>query len=202
MKYILVIDDNFYNQTGIHSLLNGKISGVRLLNSINYESYKKASLIIISFSLLNDLPFFLCLNKQHAVKIICMFDKSEHLDKKVLPTCMSNIMLVPNNIGLLQFYHLVLGCVDDNNEIITHSHICDLCTRDYFSPQQFNILSRLFKGQTVHDISNDLMISKSTIYSHKRYVMTKYNLKTRHDLYLFWKFINSGRTCDNLNNSN
>ncbi|ECY4328587.1 helix-turn-helix transcriptional regulator [Salmonella enterica subsp. enterica serovar Enteritidis] len=198
MKYILVIDNNYYNRIGIQSLLKG-ISGVRFLNSVTPENLAKSSLIIFSFSLFNDLSSFLCLNARHSSKIICMIDKCESINKNTLPKCMSNIIFIPNNIKISQLYNLVLECFNDRNEQpdLHQDNFCDSCMRSYFSPQQFNILVRVFNGQSVHDIANELMISKSTIYSHKRYVMTRYNLRTKRELYLFWRFI-SNRVCNNL----
>ena len=190
MKYILVLDDNIYNRTGIYSLFNRRLSGVRLLDSVNPDNFAKASLIICSFALLNEVSSFLCQNKQHNPKVICMTDKSDNLNIKALPSCLSNIMLISNNIAVLDFYNLVVNCLTSTINHYQRNN-CDSCMKNYFTPQQLNILSRFFNGQSVNDISNDLMISKSTIYSHKRYVMTRYNLRTKHELYFFWKLVNN-----------
>lgn len=190
MKYIIVLDDNFYNRTGIYSLFNGRLSGVRFLDSANPENFAKASLIICSFVLINKVSSFLCQNKQYNPKIICMTDKSEDLNVRALPSCLNNIMLISSDITVLNFYNLVVNCLTSQTNSYQRNN-CDSCVKNYFSPQQLNILSRFFDGQSVSEISNELMVSKSTIYSHKRYVMTRYNLRTKHELYFFWKLVNN-----------
>lgn len=105
-------------------------------------------------------------------------------------SCLNNIMLISNDITVLNFYNLVVDCLTSQTNSYQRNN-CDSCVKNYFSPQQLNILSRFFDGQSVSEISNELMVSKSTIYSHKRYVMTRYNLRTKHELYFFWKLVNN-----------
>lgn len=197
MKRIIIIDDNFYNRIGIYSLLKEKIIGVECLDSVTSDNIAKASLIICSFSLLKKVSSFINY-KTHPIKIICIFDKLGVVNFKGLPICMSNIILVPNNIKALQLCKLVVNCLNYVNEkpSFDKKNICNICVENYFSPQQFNILTSIFNGLSVHDIAIELMISKSTVYSHIHYIMKRYNLRTKHQLYLFWRLANE-RLCDN-----
>lgn len=191
MKYILVIDNDFYNRSGIHLYLESKLSHIEFLYTITPENIKKSSLIIFSLPMINSLPSFIFLREYYNAKIICIVPNPKAINMKILPTCMNDIILISKNITLLQFYNVVSSCLNDKNTT-ANCHIdiiCDSCIQSYFSPQQYNILFRIFNGQAVNDIAHELMLSKSTIYSHKYNFMNKYKLKTTYELYLFWMLL-------------
>ncbi|EBP7419362.1 helix-turn-helix transcriptional regulator, partial [Salmonella enterica] len=110
---------------------------------------------------------------------------------KILPTGMNDIILIPKNITLQKFYNIVRNSLNDRDRMTNNNDgVCNFCTQSYFSPQQYNILFRIFNGQTVNDIARELMLSKSTVYSHKYSFMNKFKLKTTYELYLFWMLLN------------
>lgn len=188
MKYILIINNDLYNRAGIHSYLISKFSNVRILYDITPGNIKKSSLIIFSFPLINNLPSFVFLRKYYFLNIICIVTNRSSINMKVLPACMNDIILIPKNITLQKFYNVVRNGLNDRERMINNNYNgdCNFCTQHYFSPQQYNILFRMFNGQAVNDIARELMLSKSTVYSHKYNFMNKYKLKTTYELYLFW----------------
>ncbi|EAZ1580704.1 hypothetical protein BVG39_04565 [Salmonella enterica] len=188
MKYILIIDNDLYNRAGIHSYLISKFSNVRILYDITPGNIKKSSLIIFSFPLINNLPSFVFLRKYYFLNIICIVTNRSSINMKVLPACMNDIILIPKNITLQKFYNVVRNGLNDRERMINNNYNgdCNFCTQHYFPPQQYNILFRMFNGQAVNDIARELMLSKSTVYSHKYNFMNKYKLKTTYELYLFW----------------
>ncbi|ENV7981503.1 helix-turn-helix transcriptional regulator [Salmonella enterica] len=191
MKYILVIDNDLYNRAGIHSYLISKFSNVQILHDITLENIKKSSLIIFSFPLINNLPSFIFLRRYYITKIICIVTNPSSINIKILPTGMNDIILIPKNITLQKFYNIVRNSLNDRDRMTNNNDgVCNFWTQSYFSPQQYNILFRMFNGQTVNDIARELMLSKSTVYSHKYSFMNKFKLKTTYELYLFWMLLN------------
>lgn len=190
MKYILIIDNDLYNRAGIHSYLISKLGNIEILYDITPGNIMKSSLIIFSFPLINNLPSFVFLRKHYMAKIICIVTNPGSINMKILPACMNDIILIPKNITLQKFYNIVRNGLNDRDRMISNSDsVCNFCTQRYFSPQQYNILVRMFNGQTVNDIARELMLSKSTVYSHKYNFMNRYKLKTTYELYLFWMLL-------------
>ncbi|HAT1622031.1 TPA: helix-turn-helix domain-containing protein [Raoultella planticola] len=152
--------------------------------SFTAESVKVADVIVLA---LCPGEYFICCPVLQARKkgvVIGFVD--DNIRVSALPACFQDIIFVSRRASLKQLrtaLHAALHRIQKENYRQSPVSCLD-CQPKKLSPQQIRIMIGLYKGMSVMQIADELMISEKTVFAHKYIARQKFNLRSDYELIL------------------
>ncbi|OCQ53711.1 Transcriptional regulatory protein RcsA [Photorhabdus australis subsp. thailandensis] len=187
---ILVVEECYYTRSGISEFLK-KNDNIEDIEIVSFSSINEAINTINRFSpdiVLANLTHY-CHHASYCSnlhKFVTLLDNTRiyiYLDNPY-PYC-DNYITLKSNVFLLTKKNLpyLLNKLSKTTlkEIQKHREKIDGCC-SIFSPQEHKIINYWMKEDPNYQISQKLKISSSTVYSHKRHIAEKINVRNRIEL--------------------
>lgn len=189
MVNIVIKETNPLFQCGLTAIFNDIFgreseSDIFFDFSLTCESVRKADILVLS---LCPGEYFTCFPELHERQksiVIGFTENDTHVN--LLPSCFQDIILISRRATLLQVRLILLNAWYNiqRSDFRLPPITCSDCQQKTFSPQQIRIMIGLYKGLSVMQIADEMMVNSKTIYSHKYQVMAKFNLRSDYELML------------------
>ncbi|WP_336285671.1 helix-turn-helix transcriptional regulator [Citrobacter arsenatis] len=188
MINIVIKEPDVLFQSGLASLFTEFFSHENKKIDFNFNftsaSAKAADIIVLSLCPGESFTCFPELQERKKGVVIGFID--DDLRVSVQPSCFQDIIFISRRTPVAQV-RTVLNAAWRRTQQVGYrqsSVSCFECQQQTLSPQQIRIMAGLYKGMSVMQIANELMISDKTVFAHKYTAMKKFNLHSDYELLL------------------
>lgn len=194
INIILDDSDSFY-RLGMQTLLSSIFSReIAFTTALTPQSVATADVMVMGLS---HGEISVCHPLLHARKknslLIGLYEGKVIPQYDALPLCFKNIIFINRREPIAQIKKSVKqgweSCRED--PVIIHQWKCQSCRHKTLSPQQINVAKHYYHGASAEQISQILRISVKTVFTHKRMIMSKFDLHSDYELFTLFNVIKS-----------
>ncbi|MFK3658914.1 LuxR C-terminal-related transcriptional regulator [Scandinavium sp. NPDC088450] len=200
MLNVLIKDDDVLFVHGMKKYLTEIFASeyhqkISFLPKFNSESVTVADIIIIQlckgecYTCFSEFKF-----RSKSIIIGVLGGRTEPIPS--LPHCINDIQFIARDTSLEDIRHCIVTAWELHQSVgwELRKKSCGTCRHKILSPQQYRIMTRLYRGEPIPHIAAELAISTKSIFSHKYYMMNKFNLTTDYELVTFLsKFVEKNK---------
>ncbi|OAT46005.1 putative LuxR family regulatory protein [Proteus hauseri ATCC 700826] len=192
---VLIIDRCYFTRNGIRHFLSQKSSKHDIIDTASIEianSYITDSMPDIIFinltkycretSHCEQLQYFFLSTKQCR---LYLYIDANYPDKERPIALTNNCFILPKRILSWVLDKTLL--LTSRNQVVFPTYKHSLCS--IFSMQEQKIINYWMNELPNHQIAKKLKISNSTVYSHKRHITEKINVKNRIELFFIYNIL-------------
>lgn len=177
------------------NLLDEVKSEISNLSFRFYYDLKKIDNANIIFTEMVAGEFFLChdiLNKKHNETTVFIFHtQKDNFSKSSLPNCINNAIFIHKQDSIINMRNKILKNIKLSNiaDIFESTSFklqrCLNCQFKTVTSFQLKVLYATSMGLDTTGISEELDMNYKTVFSHKRNIMSKFNITNKHELHKF-----------------
>lgn len=170
---------SFFNEFFVHE--NQRID---FNFSYTSESVKMADIIVLSLCPGESFICFPELLKRKGGIVIGFIDDEMRVSAQ--SSCFQDIIFISRRAPVTQVRAVLHAAWQrTQREGYRQSSVsCFDCQQQTLTPQQIRIMIGLYKGRSIMQIADELMISDKTVFAHKYIAMRKFNLRSDYELIL------------------
>ncbi|MEQ4922454.1 LuxR C-terminal-related transcriptional regulator [Proteus hauseri] len=192
---VLIIDKCYFTRNGIRCFLSQKNSKHEIIdtssikNANNYINSSMPDIIFINLtkycretSHCEHLQYFFLSTKQCR---LYLYIDANYPDKERPIALTNNCFILPKRI--LSWVLDKTSLLTSRSQVVFPTYNHSLCS--IFSTQEQKIINYWMNELPNHQIAKKLKISNSTVYSHKRHITEKINVKNRIELFFIYNIL-------------
>jgi len=192
---IFIKNDNYFFRVGFSKLMESLFPDVlfnmHVINDFDKEVIVDADIMALNLCRGEE---FVChpelLNRRVGL-LIGLVDKRFMRPGGALPLCLQDMVFIQQDeqinriMAKIKRIHLLMQAPSMDKPDVR----CCECRHRKLSPQQKKVAAALHEGLPVSDIARKLALCTKTVFSHKRIIMSKFNLRNDLDLLLLLKYL-------------
>lgn len=197
---IIVRNDNFFLRDGFNALLASifpeAVISMRMVNEFNQGDGLDADILILSLCRGEE---YIChpelLNCRVGV-LIGLVDRRFRWRGGTLPLCLQEIVFIRQDEKIYRIIAQIKNAQRPGSAPALNKSLvrCEECRHRKLSPQQGIVAAALLAGHSVKEIAGKLALNDKTVFSHKRVMMAKFNLRHDVDLVLLLNYLRNEAT--------